>query len=252
MGLGPLRRVPWTFGDRAVENFRKYAKLRYRLLPYIYSQAYKATKTGLPMMRAMVLEFQDDPNTYSMEDQYMFGDAFLVAPVYTPVNRRTVCLPEGTWFDYWTAKEYEGPITLKVQPPLEVLPLYIKGDSIIPMGPDMTYVGEKSFNPITLDVWLCSEGECTIYDDDQIVQCRARRREDRVVVDVSASEKTYIVKLNRTGTPASVKLNGVELPRKASAVELEASEHGWYFDPTSVVYAKFKGSGDRCELVLRA
>jgi len=84
------------------------------------------------------------------------------------------------------------------------------------------------------------------------VQCRARRKEDRIVVDVSASKKTYIVKLNRTGTPASVKLNGVELPRMASAVELETSEHGWYFDPASVVYAKFKGSGDRCELVLRA
>jgi len=246
-----LRRVPWTFGDRAVENFRKYAKLRYRLLPYIYSQAYKATKTGLPMMRAMVLEFQDDPNTYSMEDQYMFGDAFLVAPVHTPVNRRTVYLPEGIWFDYWTAKEYKGPITLQVQPPLEVLPLYIKGDSIIPMGPDMAYVGEKPFDPITLDVWLCSEGECTIYDDDQTVQCRARRKEDRVVVDVSASEKTYIVKLNKTGIPASVKLNGVELPRVSSTAELEASEHGWYFAPTFVVYAKFKGLGSRCELVLR-
>ena len=247
---GP-RFVPWTFGDRAVENFRKYAKLRYRLLPYIYSQAYKSTRTGLPMMMAMVLEFQDDPNTYSMEDQYMFGDAFLVAPVYTPANRRTVYLPEGKWFDYWTAEEYEGPITLHVQPPLEVLPLYIKGDSIIPMGPDMSYVGEKPFNPITLDVWLCSEAECTIYDDDEIVQCSVRRKEDRVIVDVSASKKTYIVKLNRTDTPASVKLNGAELPRIASAVEFEESEQGWYFNPALVVYAKFKGLGSRCELVLR-
>jgi len=250
-GTPETRRVPWTFGDRAVENFRKYAKLRYKLLPYIYSQSYKATKTGLPMMRAMVLEFQDDPNTYSMEDQYMFGDAFLVAPVYTPVNRRTVYLPEGTWFDYWAAKEYEGPVTLQVQPPLEVLPLYIKGDSIIPMGPDMAYVGEKPFNPITLDVWLCSEGECTIYDDEEIVECRARRKEDRVEVDVSASKRAYIVKLNRTGTPTSVKLNGVELPRMSSAAELEASELGWYFAPTFVVYTKFKALGGRCELVFR-
>ncbi len=251
MGLGPIRRVPWTFGDRAVENFRKYAKLRYRLLPYIYSQAYKATKTGLPMMRAMVLEFQDDPNTYSIEDQYMFGDALLVAPVCTPANKRTVYLPKGTWFDYWTALEHEGPITLQVQPPLEELPLYIKGDSIIPMSPDMSYVGEKPFNPITLDVWLCSDGECTIYDDDQMVKCRVRRKQDKVIVDVSASGKTYVVKLNRTGTPASVKLNGVELPRMASAVELEASNHGWCFAPTFVVYVRFKGLDGRCELVLR-
>ena len=244
-------RWPWTFGDTATENFRKYAKLRYRLMPYIYSQAYKATKTGLPMMRAMVLEFQYDPNTYSMEDQYMFGDAFLVAPVYTPDNKRTVYLPEGTWFDYWTAKEYKGPTNLYVQPPLETLPLYVKGDSIIPMGPDMSYIGEKPSDPITLDVWLISEAECTIYDDDQIVQCHARREEKKVIVDVSASKKTYIVKLNRAGTPANVKLNDTELPRIESAAEFEASEHGWYPTPTSVVYAKFKGRSEECELIIQ-
>ena len=122
--------MPWVFGDRALEIYRRYAKLRYRLMPYIYSQAYKATRTGLPMVRAMVLEFQDDPNTYSMEDQYMFGDAFLVAPVYTPVNRRTVYLPEGRWSDYWTGEEHEGPTTLRVEPPLEVMPVYVKSDSI--------------------------------------------------------------------------------------------------------------------------
>ena len=249
-GTPETRRVPWTFGDRAVENFRKYAKLRYRLLPYIYSQAYKATKTGLPMMRAMVLEFQDDPNTYSMEDQYMFGNAFLVAPVYTPANMRTVYLPEGTWFDYWTGKEYKGPITLHVTPPLEVLPLYVKGDSIIPMGPDMTYVGEKPFNPITLDVWLCSEAECVIYDDDQVVKCNACRKEDRVTVELSASDRTYTLKLNKSGTPSSVKLNGVEMTRVSSLAELELAAAAWYFDPTSVVYAKFKGLGGRCKLVL--
>jgi alpha-glucosidase (family GH31 glycosyl hydrolase) len=162
-----------------------------------------------------------------------------------------VYLPEGTWFDYWSGEEYQGPLNLQVQPPLEVLPLYIKGDSIIPMGPDMSYVGEKPFDPITLDVWLGSEGQCTLYDDKEIVQCHARRKEERIVVEVSASEKTYVVKLNRTDAPTSVKLNGAELPRVGSAEELEESEQGWHFDPMSVVYAKFKGGGGRCELVLQ-
>ncbi len=249
--LAEPRRAPWMFGERAVENFRKYAKLRYRLLPYIYSQAYKATRTGLPIMRAMVLEFQDDPNTHSMGDQYMFGDAFLVAPVYTSINRRTVYLPEGMWFDYWTDKKYKGPITIKVQPPLEILPLYIKGDSIIPMGPAMSYIGEKPFNPITLDTWLSSEAECTIYDDDEIVQCNARRKEDCVIINVSASKRTYILKLNRIGIPASVKLNGVKIPRMTSIKEFEATERGWYFDPSFIVYSKFDGLGSRCELVFQ-
>jgi len=240
------------FGERAVETFRKYAKLRYRLLPYIYSQAYHSTKTGLPMMRAMVLEYQDDPNTHSMADQYLFGDAFLVAPMYTPDNKRTVYLPEGTWFDYWTAQEYEGPINLKVEPPLEMLPLYVRGDSIIPMGPDMAYVGEKPSDPITLDIWLVSEAESTIYDDDESVPCHARRKDNKVMVDIGASDKTYIVKLNKTGTPTSIRLNSVELPRVASAVELEVAEHGWYLAPTNVLYAKFIGSGSQSELTLQS
>lgn len=245
------RRVPWDFGDRASENFRKYAKLRYRLLPYIYSHAYNATQTGLPMMRAMVLEFQDDPNTYDMDDQYMFGDAFLVAPVYTSVNRRTVYLPEGTWFDYWTGKEYKGPTTLRLEPPLEVLPLYVRGDSIIPMGPSMAYVGEQPFDPVTLDVWLSSQAESTIYDDDEMVTCRARRNESRVVLEVSASKRTYIAKLNNTGCPAKVVLNGVDMPRLISREELEKAQLGWCFDARFVVYAKFEALGSASRLVLQ-
>ena len=242
--------MPWVFGDRALEIYRRYAKLRYRLMPYIYSQAYKATRTGLPMMRAMVLEFQDDPNTYSMEDQYMFGDAFLVAPVYTPVNRRTVYLPEGRWSDYWTGEEHEGPTTLRVEPPLEVMPVYVKSDSIIPMGPDMAYLGEKPVDPITLDVRLLSGAEFTLYDDDEVVECRASRRKGEVVVEVSASRRSYVVKLNKTGLPARAEFNGVEMPRASSHEELEKAGHGWYFDPSLVVYARFNALGSRSKLVL--
>ena len=86
----PRPRVPWTFCDRAVYYFRKYAKLRYRLLPYIYSHSYKSTKTGLPMLRSMVLEFPYDHKTYSMQDQYTFVAAFLVDLVYTPSHERRV------------------------------------------------------------------------------------------------------------------------------------------------------------------
>ncbi len=239
-GTLPLR-APWTFGEKALQNFRRYAKLRYRLLPYIYSQAYNATKTGLPMMRAMVLEFQEDPNTYDMEDQYMFGDAFLVAPVYTPVNRRTVYLPEGTWFDYWTGERLQGPATLHIQPPLDLLPLYIRGDSIIPMGPDMKYVGEKPFDPITLDIWLVSEAECTVYDDDEMVTCRAKRNQNEITLELSASNKSFVAKLNDADCPTEVVHNGVVLPRFSSQPELQKSARGWYFDPLFTVYVKFAG-----------
>lgn len=248
-GRPPLR-VPWTFGERAVENFRRYAKLRYRLIPYIYSHAYNATKTGLPMMRAMVLEFQDDPNTYDIEDQYIFGREFLVAPVYSSTDKRTVYLPEGKWFDYWTSQEYEGPTRLRIKPPLEVLPLYVRADSIIPIGPDMAYVGEKPFNPITLDIWLCSEAEFTIYDDDETVRCRAKREDSRINLELDASKKTYIAKFNRTDCPTSVHLNDIEVPRLTSHTELDETELGWYFDPSLVVYVKFNAL-DSSRLILQ-
>jgi alpha-D-xyloside xylohydrolase len=250
----PLR-VPWKYGDVAVENYRKYAGLRYRLLPYIYSHAYNATKTGVPLMRAMVLEFQDDPSTHNIQDQYIFGDAFLVAPVYKPVSKRTVYLPAGTWYEYETGKEYTGPVTLRVEPPLNVLPLYVRDNSIIPMGPDMLYVGDKPLNPITLDIWLASEAEFTLYDDDErahteeIVKCSASRTGSQVTLNVGASGKTYIARFNKTGRPRRVILNGKDMPHLASQQALENAELGWYFDPSSVVYAKFGPSGNARELL---
>jgi alpha-D-xyloside xylohydrolase len=255
-GAGGPDRVPWSFGDRAIANFRKYAKLRYRLLPYIYSHAYNASKTGLPMMRAMVLEFQDDPRTHYLRDQYMFGDSLLVAPVQGPINRRTVYLPEGTWYDYETGESHTGPTTLHIEPPLEVLPLYLRGNTIIPMGPDMAYVGEKPFDPITLDIRVSSEAVFTLYDDDErakwqeIVACKAVKKGPQTVLDLGTSKKTFIAKFNGTSRPRRVTLNGKEMPRLGSQAELEKAELGCYFDPSSTVYAKFNAGGRATTLTL--
>ncbi len=255
---GSPYRAPWAFGDRAVETYRKYGKLRYRLLPYIYSHAYNASKTGVPMMRAMVLDFQDDPCTHNLQDQYMFGDALLVAPVYKPENDRTVYLPDGKWYDYETGKEYSGPQTLRVEPSLDVLPLYVKENSILPMGPEMVYVGQKPFDPITLDIWLSTDAECTLYDDDEkartqeVVKCQASKKGNQVTLNVGPSTKTFIAKFNKTSRPKRVSLNGKDLPHVESLQALEKSEKGWFFDPSSVVYAKFNSSGMTKDLVLRS
>jgi alpha-glucosidase (family GH31 glycosyl hydrolase) len=249
--------VPWSFGDHAVENFRKYAKLRYRLLPYTYSHAYNASKTGVPIMRAMVLEFQDDPRTYQIGDQYMFGDALLVAPVHTPVNRRTVYLPEGTWYEYETGERHTGPTTLHIEPPLEVLPLYVRGNTIIPMGPEMSYVGEKPFDPITLDIRVASEAAFILYDDDEhakteeIVTCKATRKNGQVTLELSPSGKTYIAKFNATNRPGKVSLNDKDIPRLGSRAELDRVECGWFFEPSSTVFAKFRASGRKNRLIVR-
>jgi alpha-glucosidase (family GH31 glycosyl hydrolase) len=225
-------------------------------LPYIYSHAYNATKTGLPLIRAMVLEFQDDPCTYNLQDQYIFGDAFLVAPIYKPVSKRTVYLPAGTWYEYETGKEYTGPHTLHVEPPLDMLPLYVRANSIIPMGPDMLYVGEKPSNPMTLDIWLLSEAEFVLYDDDErarteeIVKCQASKKAGQITLNIGASDKTSIAKFNKTSRPKQANLNGRQIQPLASREALEKAEGGWYFDPSSVVYVRFSPAGNASELIL--
>jgi alpha-D-xyloside xylohydrolase len=254
---GPPLRVPWVFGDRVVENYRKYGKLRYRLLPYIYSHAYSTTKTGLPMIRAMVLEFQDDPSTHHIQDQYMFGDAFLVAPVCNPFNKRSVYLPEGTWYEFETGREYTGPQTLHIAPSLDALPLFVRDNSIVAMGPDIVYIDDKPFDPITLDIRLSSEAQCTLYDDNErahtqeIVNCRASKQGARLVLNVGPSAKRFIARFNKTARLNHVTLNGRAMPQLASPQALETAELGWYFEPALVVHAKFGPSASGSELVLR-
>lgn len=251
----PLR-APWNFGDQAVASYRKYSTLRYQLLPYIYSHAYNATKTSLPMIRAMALEFQEDPSTHNLQDQYIFGDAFLVAPVYKPVNARSVYLPAGKWYDYETGKEYSGPTTLQIEPPLDVLPLYVRENSIIPMGAFMNYVGEKPFDPITLHIRLTSEADFTLFDDDErarteeIVKCHAIKKGSEISLQVGASAKAFVAKFNKTSRPRHVRLDGQDVAHLGSRKAFEEADRGWYIDASSAVYTKFKASGSAREIVL--
>lgn len=123
-------REPWTFSEEACAIFRDYDKLRYSLLPYLYEQAKKCTRTGLPMMRALVLEYPDDRTVYPIDDEYLFGDSILVAPVLTPLSRsttRTLYLPKGGWIDCFTGERIESTGQWIRRPvDLKTMPLYLK------------------------------------------------------------------------------------------------------------------------------
>ncbi len=159
---------PWEYGDEATAIAMKYLKLRYRLLPYIYTEAVKSTQSSLPMVKPLVLEYQDDPNTENIDLEYLFGSSFLVAPVLTRSNQRRVYLPEGEWFDYWTKEKLSGGRWINVEAPLDTLPLWVKAGDIIPLGPEMDYVDQIPLNPLTLEFYgPTSSGELTIHDEDQ-------------------------------------------------------------------------------------
>jgi alpha-glucosidase len=158
---------PWEFGEEVEDICRKYIKLRYKLLPYNYNEFYKASQTGLPIMRPLVLEYADDEDVHNLCDQFLYGESIMIAPVYRPsTDKRCVYLPEGGWYDYWTDKVYEGKQYILVDAPLDTLPIFIKGGSIIPMAPEMNYVGEKVVDVLTLEIYPDKETTYSLYEDD--------------------------------------------------------------------------------------
>ena len=126
----------WTYGKAAEPILEKYLKLRYQLMPYIYSLGYRTHETGAPYMRALFMDFPDDPNVAGMGDEYMFGPAFLVAPVTEQgATSRSVYLPAGAdWYNYWTNQRLRGGQTIKVDAPIDTLPLFVRAGSIVPLG----------------------------------------------------------------------------------------------------------------------
>jgi len=164
---GTTPREPWEFGEDAEAIFRRYAKLRYRLLPYIYSTAVQAAQTGLPVTRALVLKYSNDPNVRHLDTEYLFGDSFLVAPVLERgARRRMVYLPVGEWVDYWSREIHEGPSWLNYPAPLEILPLFIRRGAIIPMGPEVDHTDQAVGAGLVLDIYPGSGGHFTLHDED--------------------------------------------------------------------------------------
>jgi alpha-glucosidase len=160
---------PWRFGKFYEDIIRKYLKLRYQLLPFLYTTLEEAHRTGVPLFRPLVLNYPDDSNTYNLDDEFMIGDDLLVAPIVKPdVTSRLVYLPNGLWYDYWTNRKYEGGSMIRVDAPLDTVPMFVRGGAIIPLGPEMNYVGEKVFDPITFAIYPDGRGSAstTLYEDD--------------------------------------------------------------------------------------
>jgi alpha-glucosidase len=161
---------PWRFGPFYEGIVRKFLELRYRLMPFLYTTIEEAHRTGVPLFRPLVLNFQDDVATHNLDDQFMVGDALLAAPVTNAGQReREVYFPAGRWYDYWTgAVASSGGETQAVRAPIDHLPLYVRGGSIVPSTIVMQYTGEKPWNPLRFDVYPDAAGQArgSLYEDD--------------------------------------------------------------------------------------
>jgi len=203
--IGSYDHEPWRFGTYYEDIIRKYLKLRYRLLPFLYTAMEEAHRTGVPMFRPLLLNYQDDANTVNIDDEFTIGRDLLAAPVVGPgAGWRLVYLPAGTWFDYWTGERLSGGRMIRVEAPLDILPLFIRGGAIIPSGPEMHYVDEKPADPIRFEIWADAQGlaSTTLYEDDGLTPDYLRgvfrrtgiacvQSQDGVEINLSAPEGTY-------------------------------------------------------------
>lgn len=157
----------WAYGKQAEPILAKYLKLRYQLLPYTYSVAYRSYQTGAPYMRALFMDFPEDPKATNIPDEYMYGPAFLVAPVTEQgATHRTVYLPAGCdWFNYWTNERLRGGQTIVADAPIDTLPLFVKAGSIVPLGSEIQSA-QQAGTILSVRVYPGADGAFTLFQDD--------------------------------------------------------------------------------------
>ena len=157
----------WSYGPEAQKTLLAYDRLRYRLMPYIYSLAWMTTSSNYTIMRPLVMDFRADTRAQNIGDQFLFGPAILVNPVTEPAaTSRHLYLPQALWYDFWTGAAIQGGRAVDAPAPIERMPLYIRAGSILPLGPDLEYAAEKPADSIELRVYRGANGSFTLYEDE--------------------------------------------------------------------------------------
>jgi alpha-glucosidase (family GH31 glycosyl hydrolase) len=237
-------RHPWLLDPERKQAFTEYAKLRYRLLPYIYSLAHQAHLTGMPIMRAMSLAFPDDPAWDQCTTQYMIGDALLVSS-FTDHLR----VPPGKWIDYWTGETYEGPDEFKYFPPSRRGgALLVRAGAILPQWHDQDFVQQQTPERIILELFPSGSSGFTLIEDDGVsfgfekgetartsIACEASG--GKVILRIGASQGDYPnapqtreweIRAHLDGAPSSIEV-------KTSDVAYDLSPADWSFDSATGV-----------------
>jgi alpha-D-xyloside xylohydrolase len=184
----------WTY-PKVEASLISFDKLRYRMMPYIYSLAAKVSSDDSTIMRPLVMDWRSDRLTWDIADQYMFGPAILVSPVVEAnVTERRVYLPKDTlWYDFWSGQTTDGGKYVQAAAPLERLPLYVRAGSILPLGPDEEYAGEKPDGPIELRVYRGADGSFSLYQDEGDNYNYEKGQSSTIPIAWSESAKTLTI-----------------------------------------------------------
>lgn len=199
-------REPWEYGEPALGIFRRYAQLRYRLLPYLYAAARRAAR-GIPMARPLVFDHPSDPTTYHVDDEYLLGPDLLVAPMFKPSGRRDIYLPAGAWYDFWSDHRFEGERWIGYEAELDKLPLFVRAGAVLPMGPDLQYANERDWNPLSFDIYPGAPGVTSSELADDRRRLRFELTVDRDQVLLSGGPLDYAAEV-RVHLPGGGSLAG--------------------------------------------
>lgn len=216
-------RFPWSHGPDNEANFKKYADLRYRLLPYYSALGWEAYTTGWPVLRPLVLEYPDEPRLAGVCDQALLGDRLLLAPVLTPADpatgqaSRTILLPAGpAWHDFWTTQTFPGGGQIEYPAPPDRLPLLVRGGSILPMGPALDHISDThAFDRLEFHCWPPYPAEARLYDDDGRTRAYQRGAFSTTLIraegDPAAGCVTVVVGAAQGGFPEQVAEREVQI-----------------------------------------
>jgi len=239
---GTTPREPWEFGDEALGIIKKFAELRYSLMPYIYTYAEHASRTGLSVMRPLLLEYQDDPSVYDLATQYLLGEDLLVSPVFNDRGTTTVYLPDDEWVDWWTGERFEGQQTLRAEVPLDEVPFYQRAGSIVPMREPTQTIQDGTPDEVELRTVLGSgdaaRADTDFYDEDEdeLIELSAERTGSTLALDASARSALFVATVDDPeGTPEEVTVDGVDYDR----VETDPAGGEWTVDDEGRVVVNF-------------
>jgi alpha-glucosidase len=248
--FGSPDQEPWSYGSEHEALNRRAIELRYQLLPTIYSAMREAAETGIPAMRPLMLEFPDDEATYGIDDQFLFGSDLLIAPVLREAaTGRSVYLPVGDWYDYWSGERYAGGKSIDVPVTLASIPIFVRGGAFVFQQPVVQHTGEMPGQPLEVTLYPMPSSERWLYEDDgngfdyrRGVFARrrfaARREPSGLVIEIGSPDGSYrpqpramvlTVRSQADAQRVSVRTGGaaaVSLTRM-NAVELEKAERGW-------------------------
>ena len=255
-GWAPKDKQPYIYGEPYTSINRKYLRLKLRLTPFMYTLCHEASETGVPAVRALVLEYPDDPVALgtATRDEFLLGRSLLVAPVYKDEEKRdSIYLPEGQWIDYWDGKVYNGKAWLNAYAaPLDKLPLFARSGSIIPMYQWKNYDNERPADTLTLEVYPGPGADFMMFEDEGSNRdyrsgkfaltkltaiSDANKRVTSIKVGASVGEyqgkpesRAYIMQVHSKAVPKKITAGGAVIRFCKTASEYDKCSSGWYFN----------------------